>query len=82
MRASQAGLSLEELAARHGDGSSPAGMLPEGADRLTAWLPHAKKRRKGGAGAPAHRENKNRPTEASSKRPIGRLRDVLQAPKP
>jgi hypothetical protein len=28
-----------------------------------------------------HRENKNRPAEQSSRRPVGRLRDVLQAPK-
>ena len=26
-----------------------------------------------------HRENKNRPTEATAKRPVGRHRDVLQA---
>ena len=41
----------------------------------------------GAGGAPKgqkhrpHRENKNRPAEQSSRRPVGRLRDVVQAPK-
>lgn len=38
---------------------------------------------KGGSGGKdrPHRENKNRPAEASSRRPVGRLRDVVQGPR-
>ena len=72
---------FEVLAAqRAGDvaaGPNGAAMGPSGG-ALTG------KRRSGSKGGGSkdrpHRENKNRPAEASSRRPVGRLRAVVQGP--
>mmetsp|Transcript_4555 Transcript_4555/g.13100 ORF Transcript_4555/g.13100 Transcript_4555/m.13100 type:complete len:325 (-) Transcript_4555:426-1400(-) len=70
---------FEKLAARRAGGDSAGQAFAQGLGSSGSG-----KMRKGsryGKGEKPHRENKNRPTEASSRKPVGRLRDVVQTPR-
>jgi len=69
---------FEELAVRRAGGGKA---WPSGRGGSVGRQADAKPKSDKKPAALAHRENKNRPAEASSKRPIGRMRDVMQAPK-
>lgn len=77
----QEDIPFEELAARRaGGGAAPR--LHSSSSRHGSGLGGADGAgRKGNNQGAQHRENKNRPAEQSSKRPVGRSRDVMQAPK-
>lgn len=72
----QADVPFEQLAAARAGAPSQGGAR---GDTLGGGGPNHKHRKR--KQTLQHRENKNRPAETSSRRPIGRLRDVLQAPK-
>lgn len=89
----QADVPFEQLAAQRAGGGARAARLHSSLSRGRS----SSRGDSGAAGADAaggskdsqarhrkekpHRENKNRPAEASSRRPVSRLRDVVQAPK-